>query len=569
MFSYLLTHNVQQVQHGPLNQSARAGIVEKPIHSEQTHGQHPKQYLRKESFSSFRADSRTQSDAVGMLQNEPLNPSVCREESHAEPLQRNITMPGKKKYGFVFGPKSWQEGNVQEGQLNQVVRASQAQVIPTNSSLHANQIGGGFPYDTISMHNKRATEHVAAPSAMEHEQITQHRVVHEQQAGEIPSDTVQPNQVVRASQAQVIPTKSSVHANQTEGGLPYETISVHNKQATEHVAAPSVTEHEQITPRHQIFHEQEAGEIPSDTVQVEQEKVDSACKPSSKNKKSTKNTKGNHKRKNKNLMNSPNEWSHLRRSKRLSKGSPDFIDTESIQKLDASPDQNHSEAPQIESTVADPASSSPTRYQCLQAGSIELDNIDVTSAPTLSDGTLQGEQFPHSYSQIYSPETRWVLPSPSSNSWHEHEIPQDSFNGIDQLDKSDAEVCLNPSENQNHMDGEVAEAACNGKNYLEQVQVKPHGKKFAEHGGQMNLAASCSRLAAMLPVPAATTFPTIASLSSLESQSLSPTYLVISILSCVSLTCASHSCRATTSVQQSDDAAAPTSAGPYSLPLLY
>ncbi|KAM0903571.1 hypothetical protein ACQ4PT_018573 [Festuca glaucescens] len=587
-----LPNHTQHVQHGPLNQSARAGIVEKPIRSEQSHGQHPKQYFREESFSSFRADSRTQANAVGRLQNESLNPLVHREKSHTEAVQRTIAMPGKKKYRFLFGPKSWQEGNVQEEHLNQVVRASHAQVIPTKSSVHANQTEGGFPHDMISMHNKQATEHVAAPSAMEHEQITsQHPAVHEQQAGEIPSDIVQSNQVVHASQSQVIPKMSSVHASQTEGGFPYDTIPMHNKQATEHVAAPSAMEHEQITSQHPVVHEQQAGEIPSDTVQpnqvasasqaqvipakssvdanqkggfpydtismhnkqatehvaapsameheqitsrhrvvheqqggeilsdavqAEQEKVDSACKPSIKNKKSTENTKGNRRRKNRNLMNDPNEWSHLRRSKRLSKGSPDFIDIEPIQRLDASPLQNHSEAPQIESTIAEPASSSPTRYQCPQAGCIELDNIDVTPAPTLSHGALQAEQSPHCYSQTYSPETRWVLLNPSSNSWHEHEIPQKSFNVIDQLDKSDDEVCLNPSENQNHIDGQVAEAACNGKNYLEQVQVKPHSKKFADHGRQMNLAASCSRLAAMLPVPAATTLPTIASLSSLE-----------------------------------------------------
>ncbi|XP_047061999.1 uncharacterized protein LOC124669424 [Lolium rigidum] len=586
-----LPNHRQHVQHGPLNQSARAGIVEKPIRSEQSHGQHPKQYLREESFSSFRADSRTQANAVGRLQNESHSPLVHREKSHTEAVQRTIAMPGKKKYRFVFGPKSWQEGNVQEEHLNQVVRASQAQVIPTKSSVHANQTGGGFPHGVISMHNKQATGHVASPSAMEHEQITsQHPVVHEQQAGEIPSDIVQSNQVVRASQAQVIPKMSSVHASQTEGGFPYDTIPMHNKQATEHVAAPSAMEHEQITSQHPVVHEQQAGEIPSDTVepnqvvsasqaqvipakssvdanqkggfpydtismhnkqatehvaapsameheqitsrhrvvheqqggeilsdavQAEQEKVDSACKQSIKNKTSTENTKGNRRRKNRNLMNDPNEWSHLRRSKRLSKGSPDFIDIEPIQRLDASPLQNHSEAPQIESTIADPASSSPTRYQCPQAGCIELDNIDVTPAPTLSHGALQAEQSPHCYSQTYSPETRWVLLNPSSNSWHEHEIPQKSFNAIDQLDKSDDEVCLNPSENQNHIDGQLAEAACNGKNYSEQVQVKPPSKKFADHGRQMNLAASCSRLAAMLPVPAATT-STISSLPSLE-----------------------------------------------------
>lgn len=126
-----------------------------------------------------------------------------------------------------------------------------------------------------------------------------------------------------------------------------------------------------------------------------------------------------------------------------------------------------------------------------------------------------------------------MLPNPSSDSWHEHEIHREHFNGIDQLDKSDDEVRSNASENQNHMDGQVAEAACSGKNYSEQVPLKPHSETFSGHGRQMNLAASCSRLAAMLPVPAATTLPTIASLSSLESLYLSPTYFVISMESCV------------------------------------
>ncbi|KAI4967405.1 hypothetical protein ZWY2020_027856 [Hordeum vulgare] len=51
---------------------------------------------------------------------------------------------------------------------------------------------------------------------------------------------------------------------------------------------------------------------------------------------------------------------------------------------------------------------------------------------------------------------------------------------------------------------------------LEQVALKPHSKNFAEHGRLLNLAASCSRLAALLPVPASTTLPTISSLSSRE-----------------------------------------------------
>lgn len=126
---------------------------------------------------------------------------------------------------------------------------------------------------------------------------------------------------------------------------------------------------------------------------------------------------------------------------------------------------------------------------------------------------------------MYSPETRWALPNPSSNSWHEHEIHQESFNGIDQLDRSDEEVHSNPSENKNkYMDGQMAQEACSGKNHSEQVRLNHHSNNVAEIGRQkkngfigsssndgehpgdwsfsgtchqINLAASCSRLTAM------------------------------------------------------------------------
>ncbi|VAH35827.1 hypothetical protein VPH35_023067 [Triticum aestivum] len=535
--------NAAEVQQ-PSSQSARAGMVQKPIHSEPTHGQQYKHFSGEETFNSFRAEPRTQIDAARTLLIEPPNPSVRRdeshtepvqgtlarpgkrtqidaartlqnelpnasihrEESHTEPVQGNIARSGKRTYRFVFGPKSWQEGNVQKEQPNQVVHASHAQVMPTESSVHTNQAVGRFPDDPIPIHSKQITEHVDVPSATEHGQIrSQHQVVHEQQAGENPIDTVHMEQEkvdsackpssenrksaentkgnhkrknsnlinVHASQAQVMPTESLVHINQADGGFPDDTIPKHGKQRTEHVAVPSAIEHEQVRSRHQVDHEQQEGENPSDGVHMEQEKVDSVCKPSNKNIKSTENTKGNRKRKNKNLMNSSNERPQLRRSKRLSKGSsPDLIDVEPIQKLDASPHQNHSEAPQIESSIAD---------------------------------------------QTLSPETGWALPNPGSSSSHEHEIPQKSFNGIDQLDGSDEEVHSSPSDGQNqYMDGQVAEAACSGKNHSEQVRLKPHSKNFAEHGRPINLAASCSRLAALLPVPASATLPTISSLSSPE-----------------------------------------------------
>ncbi|XP_024311788.1 uncharacterized protein LOC100824965 isoform X2 [Brachypodium distachyon] len=487
----------EQVLDGPSSQSVRAGTVQKSVHSEQTYAQRPKHYFGEESFNSFRADTRTQIAAVRRLQNEPPNPSIHREESHIEPLR-----PGKKKYRFVVGPKYGQAGNLQEHRPIQVVHASEAQGKPSKSSVHTNQIEGGFLDDAITVHDKQKTKHVVVPSAIEHEQSGQAENIQEDYHN------------IQVPEAQ---GKSSVHANQVEGGFLNDAITVHDKQKTKHVAVPSAIEHEQISSLHQVVDEHQGGEIPSDVVHLEQDKVDFSCEASEKNKKSAQTTKGNQKRRNKSLMNDPKEWCHLRRSKRLSKGSPDRIDTEPIQKRVASPNQNKSEAKQIESTVADPDPSSPTRYRCPLAGSSELDNIDATTPPTLNHGTLQTKQSPRCYSQMYSPETGWALPNPSSNSWNEHESPQKSFNGIDLLDRSDEGVCSNPSEDQNqYMDGQVAGAACSGQNHSEQVRFKSHSKNFAENGRQINLAASCSRLAALLPVPGASTLPTIALLSSVE-----------------------------------------------------
>uniref|UniRef100_A0A0A9DKD4 Uncharacterized protein n=1 Tax=Arundo donax TaxID=35708 RepID=A0A0A9DKD4_ARUDO len=130
---------------------------------------------------------------------------------------------------------------------------------------------------------------------------------------------------------------------------------------------------------------------------------------------------------------------------------------------------------------------------------------------------------------MYSPETRWALPVPSSNSWQDHEKPQESFSGSDQLDRGYEEVRSNPSETQNQdMDGQITQEACSDKNRSGQIRLKPHNKNLSEHGTQKrngftafssndaehagdwsffgtrrqrNLYASCSRLAALRPFP--------------------------------------------------------------------
>ncbi|KAL6651347.1 hypothetical protein ACP70R_010272 [Stipagrostis hirtigluma subsp. patula] len=446
-----LTHP-SEVCAGPSCQTTHAGQVQQPIHSEQTRGQRPEH-----SFSTFRADTGTDIPAVGRILNEPANPSSHREESHAEPVNEIISRPGKKKSGLASGPQSFCSWKVQREHSNQAIQ----------------------------------------------------------------------------SQEQMMPSKYSVHTDKAEGGLPNDTGTMHSKQKIGCVVVPGMIEDEQIKSLDQVVDEQHADEIPHNVVHVEQVQVDLPCKATGNSKKSAKDRKRNQKRKSTSLVNSSSELLHLRRSKRLSKVDLDLADTEPIQRIDASPNQNQCEAPQMERTLADADPSSPTCYPLPHGASNDLDDVDATTPPALSNGTQRVEQFPQS--QMYSPETRWTLPVPSSNSWYDHEISQESFSGIDQCDRGYEEVRSNPSETQHQdMDGQLAQETCSDKNRLWQVQLKPHSKNLSENGwkkrndfsasflndvehprdgsffgthDQINLSASCSRVGALLPVPAATALP--------------------------------------------------------------
>ncbi|KAG8043439.1 hypothetical protein GUJ93_ZPchr0458g22311 [Zizania palustris] len=454
-----------EMLNGSSIQPTLAGQVHKSIISEHTHGQHHKHSFREESFSSFRVDARRQIPEVERLQNEPVNPSADREESHTEPLDVTIARPGKKKSIPAASPKSYREGKAQEEHTNQVIHASRGQGMPTNS----------------------------------------------------------------------------------EGGFSDDMITMHNKQKTGQMVVPSVIELEQINPLHKVCDEQQAGEIFSDGVHGEQVQVDFACKAIQSKKERTKYMKGNQKTRGKGAMDYLTELPCRRRSKRLAKGPPDIIDITPIHKVDPSPKQNLSEAPQIERTIADTDHISPTQHQCPQSVSNTLDNIDVTTPSAfLNHNMPQVERNPQYYSQMYSPENRWAQANPSSNSCYEHEIPKQCFDGIVQLDSSNEEVHSNLLEDQNQdMDGQLSQEACVGNNHLEPAQFKSHTKNLAGYGRQnkngficssdnakhhgdlssgigtwhqINLAASCSRPA--LPVLAATPLPTISSPSSFEKLSL-------------------------------------------------
>ncbi|KAL6843883.1 hypothetical protein ACP4OV_026454 [Aristida adscensionis] len=444
----------------PSGQSTRAGQVQNSTHSEKTYGQCPGHSFREDSFSSFRAGTGMDILGGGRLRNESANPSSHREESHTAPLNETISRPGKTKSGPASDPEYFSARNVQEEHL----------------------------IESIPL------------------------------------------------QAQRLSPKSSLPIDKAESGSPNDAGTMRSKQKTGYVAIPDMIEDEQMKSLNPVVDKQQIDEIPHNVVHTEQVQVGFACKATGNGKKSAKDRKGNQKRQNNSLVNSSNELLHVRCSKRLSKGAHSLVESVPILKIDASPNQNQSEAPQVESNLSDPYTSSPAHYQ-LPHGGNDLDDVDAVTPPILSNGTQQAEQFPHNQN---SPETMWVLPVPNSNSWHEHDIRQENFSGIDHCDKGYEEVQSNPSETQNDqdMDGKNTQEACSDKKQSRQVQLKPHSENVSDNGRQkrngfngsslndmehehprdgsfseahhqINLSASCSRLAALLPVPATKTLPMI------------------------------------------------------------
>uniref|UniRef100_K3YDS4 Uncharacterized protein n=1 Tax=Setaria italica TaxID=4555 RepID=K3YDS4_SETIT len=406
---------------------------------------------------------------------EPASPSSHREESHTEPLDEIISRPSKKKSRFVAGPNYYAARKLHEEHPNQAVYASEAQGMPSNSSVQTDKVEDRFPNGTVTVDSKQKIGNVVVPSTIEQEWTKSlNQAVDEQQAGEIPNNIV--------------------HANKV-----------------------------------QVNFASKAGNCI----------------------KSAKGSKVNQKRKSKILSNFSNELPQLRRSKCLVNGSHNLVDIDPIEKIDPSPNQNLSEDPEIERNLTDSDPCSPARYRFPHGGSNEWDRVDATTPPALSHGTPQADQFPRT--QMCSPETRWALPVACSNSWHDHEIPQESSNGVGHLERGYAEVCSNPAEMQNQdMDGHLAQEACSDKNRLGQLRLKPHNENLSEHGRpkrngftgsssnggvhledqsvsgtcHQNLSASCSRLAALLPIPAATALPMITSPSShLPLNCSSPTLL--------------------------------------------
>jgi hypothetical protein len=151
------------------------------------------------------------------------------------------------------------------------------------------------------------------------------------------------------------------------------------------------------------------------------------------------------------------------------------------EKTDPSPNKNLSEDPETERNLTDSYPCSPARYRFSHGGSNEWDGVNATAPPALNHGTPQADQFPRT--QMYSPETRWALPVARSNSRLDREIPQESSNGVGQLQRGYAEVCSNLAEMQNQdTNGHLAQEACSDKNLLGQLRLKPHNENLSGHG---------------------------------------------------------------------------------------
>ncbi|GJN26500.1 hypothetical protein PR202_gb14432 [Eleusine coracana subsp. coracana] len=268
---------------------------------------------------------------------------------------------------------------------------------------------------------------------------------------------------------------------------------------------------------------------------ADQAQLDFATKATGNKKKSSKNSKANKKRKTKSVMKSSNELPHLRRSKRLVKGSPDLVEPEPNQKVDVSTNQSQSGAPCIERTLVDPDPRSPV-HQFPHGGFNELDDVDTTTPTPSTHDAPQAHQLRRNI-QMYSPKTRSALPVRSSNSWHEREMPPEIFSGIDQLNRDNEEVLSDQSESETQsqdMDWQLTQEACNDKNHSGHLRLKPQNENlsdgrqkknsftcsslndgehpevrtFSETRHKTSLSASCSHLAASLPFSAATTLST-------------------------------------------------------------
>ncbi|XP_040379334.1 uncharacterized protein LOC102720699 isoform X2 [Oryza brachyantha] len=152
---------------------------------------------------------------------------------------------------------------------------------------------------------------------------------------------------------------------------------------------------------------QERTEPLNQTVALEKTQADKTTGWNQKKNMSSKNVGENKKRKNKDLLNSPNGGLYLRRSKRLTKQPEQPINDDPVQQPAASPNQYNSDPPDIDRLIANLCPSPSPRCQMPQACSSESGNADAPALPASSNRDVpQAEKFPHCYSQLYPPEIK-------------------------------------------------------------------------------------------------------------------------------------------------------------------
>ncbi|XP_062191937.1 uncharacterized protein LOC133895545 isoform X2 [Phragmites australis] len=380
----------------------------------------------------------------------------------------------------------------EEEPISRAIRLEQVQVGRYNKPIHLEQTGGPFPArsfreESISSlrSNTRTAVHVdwakGAPvnQSVHREEprikllnVTVDRYDFRKKSrplagpGFVCVDKVRvehPSNVSHAPRAQG-PSNHSVHTEEAHGENESGTIGRIGIRKASHAAISNIAEQKTLEPK-------------SQSACAEHMEVDScgnSTRWNQKRKRSSRTTAGGHEGEKGSLCSS-NKEIHLTCSKNTQ---PEGISNRNpIQEPGPSPNENQFDA--IDRIITSLCPSALPQKQVSQARSNDLDNIDATLPPvSINHDTSQGDCFPHGYRQYQAVATGSLF-NQGFSSAQEHEIPQESSNGIDSHEKSSPQVRPNSSLGILHK--QHIQEYPSHDSQSEQAQVGTHHNKIVKH----------------------------------------------------------------------------------------
>uniref|UniRef100_A0A0A9BVT2 Uncharacterized protein n=1 Tax=Arundo donax TaxID=35708 RepID=A0A0A9BVT2_ARUDO len=270
-----------------------------------------------------------------------------------------------------------------------------------------------------------------------------------------------PSKVSHVPRAQG-PFNHSVHAEEAHGENQSGTLGRTGIQRARHADISSIVE-------------QETAEPPSQIDCAEQVEVESRGNTTRWNqKRTTRVTAGNIQDKNMGSSSS-NEEIQITCSKHKQ---PEGI-RHHIQQPTSSSNENRFHPADVDVIIAMLCPSSLPQKQVSQARSNDLDRTDATLPPaSINHGTSQGGCFPPGYRQ-YQAVATGSLADQGLSSAHEHEVSEESSNGIDPHNRSSTQVRLNPSFGVLHR--QHIQHYPSHDSQSEQAQVESHSNKIVGH----------------------------------------------------------------------------------------